>query len=72
MSKAEAKDAPSFSAALQELEAILERIDNEETDVDRLGDELRRATELLELCRSKIRKAEIEVEQIVAKLGGDA
>lgn len=62
-------DAPSFSAAMEELESILERIDKDETDIDRLAGELRRAAELLELCRGKIRKAEIEVSQIVQQLG---
>lgn len=59
---------PTFSAALQELEAILARIDNDQIDLDRLADELRRAAELLEVCRGKIRRAEVEVAQIVEKL----
>ncbi|MEO1366964.1 MAG: exodeoxyribonuclease VII small subunit [Acidobacteriota bacterium] len=61
----------SFSDAMQELEAILQRIDNDSVDVDRLARELRRATELLELCRGKIRKAELEVTQIVQQLQGE-
>jgi exodeoxyribonuclease VII small subunit len=63
-----AADIPSFGVAIQELEAILQRIDNDAIDIDRLADELRRAAELLELCRGKIRKAEVEVAQIVQKL----
>ena len=58
----------SFTEAMQELEAILNRVDNDTVDVDKLAMELRRATELLELCRGKIRKAEVEVSQIVQKL----
>jgi exodeoxyribonuclease VII small subunit len=53
---------------MEELEAILERIEGEEIDVDELAAELRRATQLLELCRGKIRKAEVEVTQIVQSL----
>jgi len=63
-------DEPSFSVAIDELEAILQRIDNDAVDVDGLAKELRRATDLLELCRGKIRKAEVEVSQIVQKLEG--
>ena len=33
-----------------------------------LGEELKRAAELLELCRGKIRRAEVEVTQIVQSL----
>ena len=68
MSAESSDPEPTFSVAIQELEAILERIDNDAVDIDGLAGELKRATELLELCREKIRKAEVEVGQIVAKL----
>ena len=64
-----------FRQAMEELEAILERIEGEEIDIDRLAQELRRAAQLLDLCRGKIRKAEVEVTQIVQTLedhGADA
>ena len=64
----EAAEPTSFRVAMEELEAILERIEGEEIDVDELAAELRRATQLLELCRGKIRKAEVEVTQIVQSL----
>ncbi|MEM1207390.1 MAG: exodeoxyribonuclease VII small subunit [Acidobacteriota bacterium] len=60
--------ALSFGEAMAELETILQRIDGDAVDVDRLAKELRRASELLELCRAKIRKADLEVAQIVQKL----
>jgi len=71
MSDKKSGDAPGFSQAMAELEAILERIESEEVDVDRLADELRRAAELLEICRGKIRRAEVEVTQIVQALEQD-
>ncbi len=61
-------ESPSFSVAMEELESILERIDGDGIDIDHLATELRRATELLELCRGKIRKADVEVSQIVQQL----
>ncbi len=64
----EAASGQSFSEALIELEAILRRIESEETDIDGLADELKRAAELLDLCRGKIRRAEVEVTQIVQKI----
>jgi exodeoxyribonuclease VII small subunit len=60
--------ALSFREAMDELEGILERIEGEEIDIDRLAEELRRAAQLLDLCRGKIRKAEVEVTQIVQTL----
>ncbi len=59
---------PRFGEALEELEKILRRIEAEQVDIDELADELRRAATLLEVCRGKIRKAEVEVEQIVRSL----
>ena len=66
--EAAGEQTTSFRVALQELESILERIDGDGIDIDQLAGELRRATELLELCRGKIRKAEVEVNQIVQQL----
>ena len=53
---------------MAELESILERIDSDEVDIDELADELGKAATLLEICRSKIRRAEVEVSQIVQRL----
>ena len=66
---AKASENPlSFREAMDELEGILERIEGEEIDIDQLAEELRRAAQLLDLCRGKIRKAEVEVTQIVQSL----
>ena len=54
---------------MRELEAILQRIEGDELDIDRLAEELVSAPPaLLELCRGKIRRAELEVTEIVQKL----
>jgi exodeoxyribonuclease VII small subunit len=62
----------AFGEAIEELESILQRIEEEEIDIDELAQELRKATQLLELCRGKIRKAEVEVTQIVQELTDEA
>ena len=59
---------PGFTEAIRELEALLARVEDDSLDIDRLAAELERAAELLALCRGKIRKAEIEVAQVVQKL----
>ena len=64
----EGGEATGFSDAMAELESILRRIEGEEIDIDELATELRRATELLEMCRGKIKKAEVEVNQIIESL----
>lgn len=65
---AEGAGSLAFGEALEELEGILRRVEGEEIDVDSLAEELRRAAELLEVCRAKIRRAEVEVSQIVQSL----
>jgi exodeoxyribonuclease VII small subunit len=57
-----------FGEAMGELEEILRRIEGEEIDIDELAAELKKASDLLELCRGKIRKAELEVTQIVQSI----
>jgi exodeoxyribonuclease VII small subunit len=64
----EKEEALGFRQAMEELEGILQRIEGEEIDIDQLAQELRRAAQLLDLCRGKIRKAEVEVTQIVQSL----
>jgi len=65
---AKQKPEPGFTAAIRELEEILAGIEGEEVDLDRLAGELGRAAVLLDLCRAKIRKAELEVQQIVQRI----
>lgn len=62
-------NVPSFRAAMAELDAILARIEREEIDIDVLAIELARAAELVELCREKLKRAEVEVTQILGALG---
>ena len=69
--KNESTDDIRFGEAIEELEGILQRVEQEEIDIDDLAEELRTAAELLEVCRSKIRKAEVEVTQIVQALDED-
>ena len=60
-----------FGEAIEELESTLRRVESEEIDIDELADELKNAAQLLEICREKIRKAELEVSQIVQALDED-
>ena len=60
-----------FGEAIEELEGILQRVEAEEIDIDDLAEELKKAAELLNVCRGKIRKAEVEVTQIVQALEED-
>ena len=57
-----------YGEALAELEVILDEIEDDAVDVDVLATRVRRAAELLRICRDRIASARIEVTQIVADL----
>jgi exodeoxyribonuclease VII small subunit len=71
-------DAPTDAAeigyadALAELEAILEEIEGDAVDVDVLAVRVKRAAELLRVCRDRITSARDEVGRIVGDLSPDA
>lgn len=57
-----------YAEALAELESILEEIEDDAVDVDVLAARVKRAAELLRVCRGRITAAKVEVTQIVAEL----
>ena len=57
-----------YAEALAELEAILEELEDEHVDVDRLSDRVTRARALIARCRDRISDARLKVEDVVADL----
>ena len=62
-------DGIGYADALAELERILGELEDDTVDVDVLAARVRRAADLLRLCRDRIASARVEVETIVADLG---
>lgn len=52
----------SYSEAMAEIEKIVRAINDNELDVDSLGRQVARATELIELCKAKLEKAQLEIK----------
>ena len=61
----------SFSDAVVEVEGIVTRLENEQTDVDELAGEVKRAVELIAACRKRLETTDREVRDLVAKLEPD-
>jgi len=61
-------EAIGYADAMHELEAILDELEGDELDVDVLAERVRRASELIKLCRSRITRAQDDVARIVADL----
>ncbi|MFC2090190.1 exodeoxyribonuclease VII small subunit [Bacteroidota bacterium] len=59
------KQEISYKAAINEVEEILEKIEEGELDVDELTRNVKRVTELLKICKTKLQKTESEVTKIL-------
>ena len=54
-----------YEEAVKELETIVRRMEANELDIDTLSTELKRAQELLRLCKDKLTKADQEVKKVL-------
>lgn len=59
---------PGYADAVAELEEILDELEADDVDVDRLAEQVKRAADLIELCRGRLEEARVEVTRIVADL----
>lgn len=64
------KDDMKYEDAMRELERIVARMENEEPDIDSLGEQLRRAQQLIKLCKAKLTKTDKEIKDILGSDGG--
>ena len=55
----------SYKEAIAEIEKILKSLREEQNSIDTLSERVARATELIALCREKLRKAEADVNSII-------
>jgi exodeoxyribonuclease VII small subunit len=53
---------------LSELEKIVAEIESEKIDVDLLAEKVKRASQLIKLCRTRLRSTEEEVRKALADL----
>ncbi|MCY1720938.1 exodeoxyribonuclease VII small subunit [Prolixibacteraceae bacterium Z1-6] len=58
----------SYSEAMAEIEDILEKIENEELDVDELAEKVKRVSVLLKTCKDKLTKTNEQVEAILKEM----
>ena len=53
-----------YEDAVTELEEILNELSDDDIDVDHLAERVKRATELVKVCRDRIASARLEVKDI--------
>ena len=54
-----------YKEAVNEIEDILQKIENDELDVDELSEKVKRVSNLLKICKDKLHQTEEEVENII-------
>lgn len=57
-----------YTKSIKRLEEIIQKIENEEIDVDELSEKVKEAVTLIQFCKEKIEKAEVEVKKVVEDL----
>ncbi len=58
----------TYNEAIAEIEEILEKIENEELDVDELAEKVKRVSVLLKICKDKLFRTNEQVEQILKEM----
>ena len=56
-----------YEAAFAELQAIVRQMENDELDIDQMAEQLKRAQELIKLCKDKLTKTDEEIQKILAQ-----
>jgi exodeoxyribonuclease VII small subunit len=56
-----------YEAAMAELQAITRKMENDELDIDQMSEQLKRAKELIKLCKDKLTKTDEEIKKILAE-----
>ncbi len=63
------KEIP-YTQAIEELEEIVSSIENEDVNVDELSIKVKRAAELIKICKNKLQSTEEEVSSILKDING--
>ena len=66
------KKSIKYSEAIEELNGILSELESENIDVDDVAQKVKKAVELIKLCREKITNTELEVGKIVKEFEKDS
>ena len=62
-----AKKEIKYEEAVALLEEIVDKLENDELDIDQLSDQLKRAKELVKLCKDKLTKTDEEIKKLLSE-----
>lgn len=55
----------NYEEAVAQLESIVERMENEQLDIDELTTELKTAQKLIKLCKARLTKVDDDIKKIL-------
>lgn len=58
----------SYAQAMAKIEEIVRAMNENTLDVDALGEEVERAVELISLCKSKLQKAQSQIDKALGEV----
>ena len=58
-------DKINYESAVKELEEIVRKMENDQLDIDFLTEQLKRAQQLVKICKDKLTKTDEEIKQIL-------
>lgn len=61
------KKEMKYEEALRQLENIVEKMENDELDIDQLSDQLKKAKKLVKLCKDKLTKTDAEIRKLLSE-----
>ena len=56
-----------YEAAIAELQTIVRKMENDEHDIDQMAEQLKRAQQLIKLCKDKLTKTDTEIKKILTE-----
>ena len=59
------KTAMKYEEAMRQLEEIVTRMENDQLDIDQMGEQLKTAQKLIRLCKDKLTKTDEEIKRIL-------
>ncbi len=65
------KSKLTYASAIAGLEKIVKEIESGEVDVDALVERVKKASELIRFCRSRLRETQQEVDRVISDIGDD-
>lgn len=60
-----AKQEIKYEEAVRQLETIVDKLENNELGIDQLSSELKKAQQLIKLCKEKLTKTDNEIKKLL-------